>query len=87
MKRIFPIIIILIGLSLIGIIYIQYAWLHSMLLLRQDQLKERIFNVAKSVSNDLSMYKGVHPPNKAYPIFNDDNPGSDFLNHTWSAVV
>ena len=78
-KRIFPIIIVLIGLSLIGIIYIQYAWLHSMLLLRQDQLKERILNVAKSVSNDLSQYKGVHPPNKNYPIFNDDNPTSDFF--------
>lgn len=44
-----------------------------MLLLRQDQLKERIYNVGKSVSNDLSQYKGVSHPNKNYPIFDDDN--------------
>jgi two-component system phosphate regulon sensor histidine kinase PhoR len=51
-----------------------------MLLLKQDQLKERIFNVAKSVSNDLSQYKGTsHAPNKNYPIFNDDNVASDFF--------
>ncbi|HTM91873.1 MAG TPA: HAMP domain-containing sensor histidine kinase [Flavisolibacter sp.] len=79
-KYIFPIIIVLIGLSLIGIIYIQYSWLQSMLLLKQDQLRERIFNVAKSVSNDLSQYKGTsHAPNKNYPIFNDDNVALDFF--------
>jgi len=51
-----------------------------MLLLRQDQLKERIFNVAKSVSNDLSQYKGVSHPNKNNPIFKDDNDiASDFF--------
>jgi two-component system phosphate regulon sensor histidine kinase PhoR len=79
-KRIFPIIIFLIGLSLIGIIYIQYSWLDSMLLLKQDQLKERLYNVAKSISKDLSEYKGVsHPLSKTYPIFNDDNISSDFF--------
>lgn len=51
-----------------------------MLLLKQDQLRERIFNVAKSVSNDLSQYKGTsHAPNKNYPIFNDDNVALDFF--------
>ena len=78
-KRIFPIIIVLIGLSLIGIIYIQFAWLNSMLLLKQDQLKERLVNVAKSVSYDLSQYKGARAPGKNDPIFNDDSPVPDFF--------
>jgi two-component system, OmpR family, phosphate regulon sensor histidine kinase PhoR len=78
-KRIFPIIIVLIGLSLVGIIYIQFAWLNSMLLLKQDQLKERLFNVAKSVSTDLSQYKSVHPPDKKFPIFDDNAASSEFF--------
>jgi two-component system phosphate regulon sensor histidine kinase PhoR len=78
-KRILPVIIILIGLSLIGIIYIQYAWLNSMLLLKQDQLKERITKVGESISNELSQYKGVaHPSLKNNPVFND-NLSSDFF--------
>ena len=71
MKRIFPIIIVLIGLSLIGIIYIQFAWLNSMLLLKQDQLKEKLQKVTEIMGTELSQYKGTHPPNKS-PIFNDD---------------
>jgi two-component system phosphate regulon sensor histidine kinase PhoR len=70
-KRIFPIIIVLIGLSLIGIIYIQFAWLNSMLLLKQDQLKEKLQKVTEIMGTELSQYKGTHPPNKS-PIFNDD---------------
>jgi two-component system, OmpR family, phosphate regulon sensor histidine kinase PhoR len=71
-KRIFPIIIVLIGLSLIGIIYIQFAWLNSMLLLKQDQLKERLQKVTEMMGSKLSEYKGAHPSNKNSPIFNDD---------------
>lgn len=79
-KRIFPIIIVLIGLSLIGIIYIQFAWLNSMLLLRQEQVKARIEMTAKSIVEELSQYKGTpHAPNKSYPIFNDDF-SSEFSN-------
>jgi len=63
----------LIGLSLIGIIYIQFAWLNSMLLLKQDQLKEKLQKVTESMGNELSQYKGLsHPTVKTNPIFNDD---------------
>jgi two-component system phosphate regulon sensor histidine kinase PhoR len=78
-KRIFPIIIVLIGLSLIGIIYIQFAWLNSMLLLKQDQLKEKLQKVTETMGTDLSLYKGTpHPSMKNNPIFNDDL-STDFL--------
>ena len=72
-KRIFPIIILLVSISLIGIIYIQYSWLKSMLLVKQDQLEQRIEKVGRIISVDLSQYKGIsHSPNKMSPIFNDD---------------
>jgi two-component system, OmpR family, phosphate regulon sensor histidine kinase PhoR len=78
-KRIFPIIIVLVCLSLIGIIYVQYAWLHSMLLLRQDQLREKLQKVTETVGNDLLQYKGIaHSYNKSNPIFNDE-PTTDFF--------
>lgn len=44
-----------------------------MLLLKQDQLKEKIVKVGESISNELSQYKGTsHPSNKNTSIFNDD---------------
>jgi two-component system, OmpR family, phosphate regulon sensor histidine kinase PhoR len=81
-KRIFPIIIVLIGLSLIGIIYIQFAWLNSMLLLKREQLRGKIDNVIRSVVNDLTQYKGEFHSNNLSKnkIFNnDDDPSSDFF--------
>lgn len=72
-KRIFPIIIVLISISLLGAIFIQYSWLENMLLLKEDQMKDRLVRVTESISSELSQYKGVsHAPNKNYPIFNDD---------------
>jgi two-component system phosphate regulon sensor histidine kinase PhoR len=76
-KRIFPIIIVLIGLSLIGIIYIQFAWLNSMMLLKQDQLKEKLQKVTELMGNELAQYKGVTHSPKANPIF--DDLSTDFL--------
>ncbi len=73
MKRIFPIIIVLVSISLIGIIFIQYSWLKSMLLVKQDQLEQRIQKVGELINVDLSQYKGIsHSPNKMSPIFNED---------------
>ncbi len=42
MKKIFPIIIGLISLSLVGIIVIQVLWLNNMVLLRKEQVRHRI---------------------------------------------
>ena len=79
MKRIFPIISVLIIISLFGIIYIQYSWLKNMLLLKEDQLKEKIYNVTKSISTDLSQYKGAPAPaSRTFPSLNDDLT-SDFF--------
>jgi two-component system phosphate regulon sensor histidine kinase PhoR len=56
-KRIFPIILVLITLSLLGIIYIQLSWLHNMVLLRKDQIDQKVADVAKQVGEELSQYK------------------------------
>src|SRR5689334_14125235 len=73
MKRIFPIIITLITLSLIGIVIVQISWLKSMLVLREDQVKQKVEDVAKKVGNELAEYKGAPTvPNKILPGFGDD---------------
>jgi len=72
-KKIFPVIIGLISLSLIGIIYIQISWLNNMVLLREDQLRDKINDVTKTVSNELSQYKGTPPAtSKRIPGLDDD---------------
>jgi two-component system, OmpR family, phosphate regulon sensor histidine kinase PhoR len=72
-KKIFPIILALISLSLIGTIYIQVSWLKNMLLLKEDQMKEKIKVVTEAISSDLSRYKGTQGSgNKSFPGLNDD---------------
>jgi len=73
MKRMFPIIIGLISLSLIGIFIIQILYLKNMNLLRQEQLREKVIQVATNVGEELSQYKGSPAaPNKMIPGFGDD---------------
>jgi len=72
-KRIFPVIIGLISLSLVGIIYIQVSWLNNMVLLREDQLRDKINEVTKSVSTDLTQYKGTPPVvSRKFGAFDED---------------
>ena len=61
MKRTFTIITILITLSLVGIIFFQLSWLKNMVLLRQEQIKEKLNDATKIVGNELSQYKGNYP--------------------------
>jgi two-component system phosphate regulon sensor histidine kinase PhoR len=72
-KRIFPIIIVLITLSVLGVIYFQISWLKNMLLLRQDQVEQRISDVTKTVAEDLAQLKGSLPaqPQRRFPDLND----------------
>lgn len=43
-----------------------------MLLLKQDQLKEKLQKVTEIMGTELSQFKGAHPSTKNSPIFNDD---------------
>lgn len=79
MKRIFTVIIILIGISLIGIIFIQLSWLQNMILLERERIKEKIERAVNVVGEELAQYKGSYPvSNRSGSIFQDEFP-ADFL--------
>lgn len=68
-----PIIIGLISLSLIGIVIIQILYLQNMLLLREEQVRQKVFEVTKNVAEELAQYKGTpSAPSKVIPGFGDD---------------
>lgn len=54
MKRIFPLIIVLITLSLLGIILLQVSWFRDMIKLRQAQLVQRAEEAGAEVAIELS---------------------------------
>ena len=54
MKKVFPVIIILITLSLVGIIYIQYSRFQNMLIVKEEQLFERVVKAIDMVGKDLT---------------------------------
>lgn len=71
MKRIFPIIIILITVSLIGIIIIQISWLKNVLLLRQDQVEQKVIDAGSKAAQELEQYKGSPTPQNNRPLFDE----------------
>jgi two-component system, OmpR family, phosphate regulon sensor histidine kinase PhoR len=73
MKRMLPILIGLISLSLIGIVIIQILYLKSMNMLRQEELREKVIKVVTNVGDELVQYKGSPTaPSKMIPGFGDD---------------
>jgi two-component system phosphate regulon sensor histidine kinase PhoR len=73
-KKIFTVIIILISISLIGIIFIQLSWLKNMILLKQEQVKEKIERAVNIVGEELVQYKGSYSAgiNHDESIFQED---------------
>ena len=68
MKKIFPIIIGLISLSLIGIIVIQLLWLKNMVLLKRETVKHRIEDAVILAGNVLSQHKANYNiDSKSFP--------------------
>jgi two-component system phosphate regulon sensor histidine kinase PhoR len=53
MKKVFPVIIALITVSLMGIIYIQVSWIRTLALFREEQLKEKLSAIIQQVSEEL----------------------------------
>jgi two-component system phosphate regulon sensor histidine kinase PhoR len=75
MKRIFPVIAVLISLSLLGLIYFQALWLSTAVDTKQKQLRENIFvastEAAENLMEDYNRLLSLNKPNKN--LFNDDN--------------
>ncbi|WP_276485097.1 sensor histidine kinase [Paraflavitalea pollutisoli] len=73
LRKIFPIIIVLISLSLIGTIYVQYNWLNTMLVDKQEDFKYKMTRAMDAVGKTLMEQKGTLPSLKNYrtkPNFN-----------------
>lgn len=61
MKKIFPVIIVLITLSLLGIILLQISWIRDMTTLRQSQLSQRVEEAGAEVAIELSRHASSAP--------------------------
>ncbi len=61
MKRIFPVIIVLITLSLLGIIVLQVSWFRDMTALRQEQIKQKAEKATTEVAIELSRNASAAP--------------------------
>ena len=56
MKKVFPIIIVLISLSLIGIIIIQVNWFKNQLVIQQERFIDRVSKAGLDVTDELSKH-------------------------------
>ncbi|HXB92443.1 MAG TPA: histidine kinase dimerization/phospho-acceptor domain-containing protein, partial [Puia sp.] len=65
MKKIFPIIIVLITLSLTGIIYIQINWILTMIQNKNEELYHKLVDAVHYVGQDLTEHRNVSPVPKA----------------------
>jgi two-component system phosphate regulon sensor histidine kinase PhoR len=54
MKKVLPLIIVLITVSLVGIVYIQYSRIQNLLIVKEEQLFERVVKAIDMVGKDLS---------------------------------
>ncbi len=62
MKKIFPIIVILISLSLLGIIILQVSWFRNLLLVQKEQLLNKVELATLEVADELSNYASSTSP-------------------------
>lgn len=56
----------MITLSLVGLIYIQYNWLHTMLVNKQEEFKWKVIRTIDEVSKELIEQKGTLPSLRTY---------------------
>src|SRR5579864_7753153 len=61
MKTILPVIIVLITASLIGIIIIQVSWVKSTLVVKEEQLSEKVIKSMATVGDELMEQKSALP--------------------------
>ncbi|ACU64471.1 sensor histidine kinase [Chitinophaga pinensis] len=60
LKKVFPIIVVLITLSLLGIIWIQVNWIYNAAIVRREQMEQRAVNVMLDVKEKMLQRKA--PP-------------------------
>ena len=65
LKKIFPIIFVLISVSLVGMIYIQVNWILTMLENKQEEFRQKVVLSMSRVGNQLIDERGATPGSKA----------------------
>ncbi|HTS43640.1 MAG TPA: hypothetical protein VMH01_04535, partial [Puia sp.] len=68
MKKNFPIIFILISLSLVGMIYIQWNWILTMVENKHEELQHKLVDVTKDIGGELISYKEASSSMKGLPF-------------------
>lgn len=58
LKKIFPIIVVLITLSLLGIIYIQINWIYNASIIRREQMEQRMVSFVNQVREQMVLKQG-----------------------------
>lgn len=83
MKRTLPIIITLVGLSLLGLIILQASWLHNLVELQEQQISNKIaraqYNVATELSKELYNSNSVKIPKQLQGLNLKENIFSNVL--------
>ena len=74
LKKIFPIIFLLITLSLVGIIYIQINWIVAMEENKKEELYHHMVDAVRSVAEGMTAQRTTVPSFKSFPL----RPGSAF---------
>ncbi|PZX63638.1 two-component system phosphate regulon sensor histidine kinase PhoR [Hydrotalea sandarakina] len=78
MKKTFPLIVVLISLSLVGLFLLQASWLKNLLAVRQEQLQRNVKEACINVAVDLS--KSMHyTPSLRFPKRPGFRIANDFL--------
>jgi len=68
LRKIFPVIIVLISLSLIGTIYVQYSWLRTMLVDKHEEFRYKLIRGINEVGMNLMEQKNSLPSLKSYRV-------------------
>ncbi len=66
LRKIFPVIFVLITLSLVGTFYVQYSWLHTMVVDSEQDFNDRITLCIQDVCDQLVTQKTNYPTLKNY---------------------
>ena len=82
MKKTFPLITILITISLFGLIFFQVLWLKSIKQYREQQLKDNVIKAAGSAAIRLMEEKPVLPYPAKTDILLNDRLRFDFNSHS-----
>jgi two-component system, OmpR family, phosphate regulon sensor histidine kinase PhoR len=86
MKKIFPVIVVLITLSLLGIIALQVSWFKNLLLVQQERFLFRVERAAEMVANDLSKYATSSSVSTPFKEDENNSPAHISLSHLYTAA-